>query len=193
MAPPPPLQTACAPCDYAPTLWFRADSLYWWTKRGPAPGPLVSTGPPTDDFPGALDQPNSRVLFGNSPVKFGPFAGLRITAGLWLDEAKEFGFEVSGFGLEKRTTTYALNGNAVGQPFIARPFVNADSGAEDVFFVSQNFADPALTALMTGKLRIANDSRLYGYEANATFNVMRDERSSVECLSGSARSNSGSR
>lgn len=132
-------------CTAGERVWFNADYLLWWVKKGPKP-PLVVTGPETDPFPGALDQPNTVVLYGNNRLRYDTFNGVRLEAGAWLNQDRRWGVEVSWFTLEKRSADYSAAGDGNGQPFIARPFVNALSGNQNVYFVSQNFADPALAA-----------------------------------------------
>ena len=71
-----------APC--APRTWGAVDYLFWWIKKGHTP-PLVTTGPESDAFPGALDQPGTVVLFGGDDLDYGGFHGLRASIGAWLD------------------------------------------------------------------------------------------------------------
>src|SRR5687767_11670098 len=62
----------------APRIWGGADYLLWWVRKSPAP-PLVVTGDPADAFPGALDQPGTRVLFGgDTGLDYGATSGLRL-------------------------------------------------------------------------------------------------------------------
>src|SRR5262245_57496648 len=73
------------PCDPEPgpqdRFWMRADYLMWWVRSGPLNTPLVTTGSPQDPVPGALGQGGTRVLFGDSPLSYGMFSGLRLAAG----------------------------------------------------------------------------------------------------------------
>ena len=94
----------CAPCRF----WVGAEYLLWWIKNAPMPQPLVTTGSLDDDFPGAIGQPGTRVLFGESDIDFGAFSGGRLSAGYWLDCEHTCAFEASGFVLEKRSPDRAI-------------------------------------------------------------------------------------
>src|SRR5262245_49021864 len=72
-----------------PRLWGGADYILWWFRRGPTP-PLVVTGSPDDQFPGALDQPGTKVLFGDNGLRYHSVNGLRLHLGSWLDNTNIF-------------------------------------------------------------------------------------------------------
>jgi Putative beta barrel porin-7 (BBP7) len=169
---------------HGPYLWFNADYLFWWVKNGPMPQPLVVTGPVTDEIPGALDQLNTTVLYGGQSIQYNPFSGARGSLGLWGGPEHRFGFEMGGFILEQKSTHYAGSGGATGNPFLARPFINAQTGFENVFFVSQNFDDPDRTALMTGRINISNTSRMWSWETNGLWNVWRGSWATANLIGG---------
>ncbi len=54
-----------------PCLEIRAEYLLWWTKNGPTPGPLVTTGSLLDTAPGALGMPHTSVLYGAAGTSTG--------------------------------------------------------------------------------------------------------------------------
>ena len=129
-------------CQDESRFWFSADYLLWWVKKGPSTTPLVATGPASDAFPGVLDQPHTTVLFGGSGLNYDTFSGMRLGFGAWLDSDRTFGVEASGFMLEKRSVNFAMSGNASGQPYFGRPFIDALTGADNIYFVSQNLPSP---------------------------------------------------
>lgn len=178
----PVLPTECADSQ-GPRIWGNAEYLMWWVRRASTP-PLVVTGSAADPFPGALDQPGTRILFGNRDLDFGRFNGLRLSLGGWLDAENRFGIEASGFFLETRSVRFSAAGNANGQPFLATPFINAVTGNENVYFISQNFADPNLTALLTGAVAVANSTSLWSWEINGTANLARSNVWSLDFLAG---------
>jgi hypothetical protein len=171
-------------CSESSNLWFNADYLLWWVRKGTLPRPLVVTGPATDAFPGALDQPNTAVLFGGSGLRDNAFNGTRLEGGAWLDSDERLGVEGSLFWLEKRTVGFAASGNASGQPYLAVPFVNALTANENVYFVSQNFADPTLSAGLTGGISITSSTRLYGWDTNVLTNIYREKSLHIDALAG---------
>jgi hypothetical protein len=159
------------------------DYLLWWVRKGNVP-PLVVTGSQADAFPGALDQPGTRVLFGGDGLDYGTFNGLRLNLGGWLDQDRRFGLEAGGFALEHRTIRFSAQGDANGQPFLATPFVNAVSGNPNVYFISQNFADPNLTALLTGSVGVFNSTSLWSWEISGVANVARNDVWTIDLLAG---------
>jgi hypothetical protein len=173
----------CTDCDRGPIGWFRTDYLMWWARRGSTP-PLVSTGPLTDPFPGALGQPGTTVLFGNNGLNFGQFNGLRLETGFWTDRSQSLGFELGGFFTERRTSQFSLAGDANGQPFFGRPFIEAASGAPNLFFVSQNFPNPVLAAGITGRIDVSGGSRVWGWEANGVTNLNSSQSLRTDLLAG---------
>lgn len=178
MIDPPPGKVAC------PTVWFGADYLMWWERKGPLAQPLVTSGPTTDPFPGALDQRHTQVLFGGQGLNYGMFSGLRLNGGLWLDPESRFGIQASGFQLERRSVAYNAGGGLNGQPFLAEPFTSAQTGNQNVYFISQNFSAPAPGAALTGSVGIASTSRLWSWEINQVFNLVRSPIASLDLLLG---------
>ena len=158
--------TTCLP---GPRTWGGADYLLWWVRRGPTP-PLVVTGAQTDPFPGALDQPGTRVLFGDQGIGYGALNGVRLNAGSWLDRDCTFGVEAGGFSLQTRTAQFTAAGNATGQPFLAAPFVNALTGNDNVYFISQNFSNPAISANLTGGVGVFGSTNLWSWGSPGVAN-----------------------
>src|SRR5207245_969683 len=77
--------------------------------------PLAVTGSLADPFPGALDQPGTRVLFGAQGAGYGTFSGLRLEGGAWLDREQRFAVEGGGFLLERRAAGFRAATDANGQ------------------------------------------------------------------------------
>lgn len=154
-------------------LWFNADYLYWWNKNGPTPGPLVTTGSAGAARPGALGQPGTAVLFGDSGVDYQGHSGVRLTLGSWLDRDQTVGLEASSFVLESHTFHYKIDSDRGGSPVIARPFFNVLSGAEDAQVIT-------LPGSFFGGIDVFSDSRLWGAEAN----LIGSGRGGVEWLAG---------
>lgn len=73
-------QEHCLPCcpeRCLPRVWFGTEYLMWWLKDQRVP-PLVTTGSPTDNVPGAIGQPGTRTLFGDAPIDYSSFSGIRV-------------------------------------------------------------------------------------------------------------------
>jgi hypothetical protein len=95
-----------------------------WLKNAPLPVPLVTTGNPNDNDPGALGQPGTRVLLGDSSVGYGTVSGVRASMGAWLDSAATVGIEGGGFVLERRSNGFFATSDNSGSPLLAFPFFN---------------------------------------------------------------------
>ncbi|WP_020468411.1 BBP7 family outer membrane beta-barrel protein [Zavarzinella formosa] len=167
-----------------PTWWVAADYLMWWTKGMPVNSPYVTTGSQSDPFAGSLDRPSTRVLYGDKSIDFGVRSGLRLQTGMWFDNEATFGAELVGFMLEQGGETATFSGGSNGQPFFGIPFVNARTGQPNIYFVSQNFNDPAVSASLTGALDISTKSRFWAYEINGLVNLYRSSDSWVVGLMG---------
>ena len=105
-----------AECDAAcpERLWMSADYLLWFLKSQPAPGPLVTTGSAADAAPGAIGQPNTRVLYGDQNINHNPYSGMRLGAGYWFGQERRIGIEGSYFLLEKQTQFFSARSSNTG-------------------------------------------------------------------------------
>jgi hypothetical protein len=174
---------AGTPYEPPTRVWGSAEYLLWWARHGNVP-PLVVTGSAADPFPGALDQPGTRVLVGGQGLDYGAFNGLRLNLGAWVDPERRFGVEAGGFAFEHRALHFSAQGDANGQPFLGTPFINALTGNQNVYFISQNFADPNIAALLTGSVGVASSSNLWSWEVSGAANLLRDCGWSVDLLAG---------
>jgi hypothetical protein len=180
-APGAPVGPGCAGCagggcpqDF---VWAEAEYLVWWVKNGPLTTPLVTTGSVADPVPGALDQPNTTVLFGDHGFDYKTFSGIRVSGGFWANCDHTIGFDGSGFALERRIAGFTTDSDIVGRPLIARPFTNAITMTPDAETVS-------VPGLFSGRIAIASDSELWGAEANARSCVYRDGNRGYDVFAG---------
>lgn len=163
--------------------WVRAEYLLWWVKNAPAPVPLVTTGDPNDGFPlvnsaGAIGQPATRVLFGNSDTDFGAFSGMRFTLGGWFDCCQTIGIEASGFVLERRTNPFVAGSDAAGNPPLYMPAFNVVTQAERAVAIS----DPLRQ--FSGDVFVTSALQLWGAELNGVFNFCSRPGLEVNWLAG---------
>jgi hypothetical protein len=176
--PPPPAPPPAPEPEPSPErFWFRADYLLWWTKDGPLPMPLVTTGPTSATVIGGLGQPGTQVLFGGSNQDYGTASGLRLEAGAWLDHDRHWGLEARYFVLERRSSTFAAASDAGGNPVLGQPLIDAATGQEFTELIS-------LPGFITGGAAVSTTSRLQGWELNAIANVYRGDQLNVELLGG---------
>lgn len=158
-----------------PYMWAGVDYLRWRLKNGPLPVPLVTTGDPNDPIPGALGQPGTQVVFGNSNQNFSNANGARLSFGAWLDPDLNCGFEGRGFLLERRFTGFQ---GGTPDSFLYVPIFRADLGEERSFTIN----DPSVQ--LFGTTAISLTSRLWGAEANGLLNLGRNYFASLDFLYG---------
>jgi hypothetical protein len=156
----------CAPSD---RFWFGADYLLWWIKGSDLP-PLVTTG----SAAGALGQPGTSVLFGGH-IENEERSGARFSTGYWLTDDHLLGIEGNFFFLGKRTVNSVAS--SASFPVIARPFIDATTGAETVSLVS-------FPGVQSGSVASSLSSRLSGTEANFRSEWTRTASYRIDLLAG---------
>lgn len=102
-------------------------------------------------------------MFGNGNLNNNPYSGLRLRGGWWLDNCHSWGIDVGGFFLGGNANRFSSS--SFGNPFLARPFFNALTGAQDIEAV-------ATPNGLTGTFSAVNTFVLYGAEANLRRNLL---------------------
>jgi len=167
----PPAECPDVTCKPGPCLYGSVEYLQWWFRRRPLPV-LLTTGNFNDPVPGGLGQPGTRILNGQVFEDENGHPGGRLTLGYWLDCARTVSVEGSFFLLEQRSNRASFGAPAAAPQVLARPFVNAITGAED--------ADPvALPGVMGGSISFSQPARLFGGEINLCL----DAPPSIFCFS----------
>jgi hypothetical protein len=159
-----------------PRVWLSADYLLWWVKSAPLSTPLVTTGSTDDLVPGALGQPQTKVLFGDSNVTYGAASGLRVAGGVWLPEAP-VGIEASYFVLWVPSAHFNVSSDANGNPLIARPVINALSGNEFAYVD----ASPGISA---GGVSISSSAWMQSFDINAAAALVSAGNVELDLLAG---------
>jgi hypothetical protein len=115
----------CPTCRHgslAKRAFVGVEYLHWWNKGRTLP-PLVTGGnPATTPFGNAGRLPGAPILFGGNQVGAELKAGLRLTAGLWLDDCKTSAIVFRGYGGEGDSSQY--NAGPQGNPILAIPFID---------------------------------------------------------------------
>src|SRR5206468_3834225 len=141
--------------------------LLWFTRKQTLP-PLVTTGLITDPIPGALGQPNTRVLLQGATGDENQHSGGRLTFGIGVDRSDDWSIDGSFFLLDETVGRRSFASS--GSPVIARPFFNVIAGRED--------ADPvALPGIASGQIGIETPRRLYGGDLNLRYAEWSDPNS----------------
>lgn len=145
------------------------------------PVPLVTSGALADPLPAAIGQPGTQILFGDQPVGFGNFSGLRAVIGTWLDDCHNVGVEASRFLMEGRTSIFSVD-NVSGPSEVVTLPIQLPSGEETSVFslVTRQPGAP----LPSTTIRTLSSSQLWGAELNAVFERVRSSCRSVEGLWG---------
>jgi hypothetical protein len=149
---------------FAHWLWFNSEYLLWWTKNGPLPVPLVTTSSAADQ--GVLGRSSTKIVFGDSDLDYRASSGARFTLGGMFNCNATLGAEVSGMFLG-RSINFATASTLTGTPVVARPFINALTGAETAELV-------AAPGQVAGVITIHSSSDLYGGEGNLVGCVLRN-------------------
>jgi hypothetical protein len=161
-------------------VFVSAEYLLWWIKGSPLPSQLITTG--------SLD--NGGAPLSGDDLTYGPLSGVRVTAGVWLDNQETLGLEVSGFVLPQHTRTIGLQSDETGNPVVAFRYLDPPVGgvsAEDAFLAAVpdvlNAGPPQVGPYM-GSVAVTSRSRLWGTEANLVRTVYSRECFQLRVLGG---------
>lgn len=151
-------------CGPAGRVWAKGEFLLWWLRGSPLPA-LVTTSPAgtARETAGNLDNPNTRILFGDSLVNPGVRPGGRVALGFWFDPQQTFGVEANLLVVGGLAQHFSAASD--GSQIIARPFFNALLSRQDTELVSF----PGV--LSGGVTASASSSGLIGTEVNFLENL----------------------
>jgi hypothetical protein len=158
-------------------LWLQADFLLWFVKDGPLHVPLATRGSTADADPGALGQPHTRVLFGDSDLDYGAVPGGRLEIGYWFGGDCRFGIEGGFFLLSQADKWFSVFSNDTGSPVLSVPIVNAQTRREDQVPV-------AFPGVFAGGVLVHSSSTLDGANLDGSFSLVRDRGCHAELLAG---------
>lgn len=154
-----PADRPLVPCGPAWDLGLevRAEYLLWWTDSLDVL-PLVTTSPQDTprDQAGILGLPTTDTLFGGSGLNGDAHSGGRFAVSGWFDSCRSLGFELGYTFLEQDGAAFAQS--STGDPILARPFRNADTGLRDAGLT-------AYPDIAVGTLSIAAATRFQTAEA----------------------------
>lgn len=172
-APPPPVLADPALDGFSTRFFIGVDYLLWWTRGDRLPV-LATSGSTSDEVPGALGQPGTETLFGgdyNSRVR----SGVRVRGGYWFNRDQTFGVDATFLYLGGQSSSFGDGSN--GDPVLARPFFNVNSGQEDAFLV-------AYPGHQTGDIVGALSTRLWGADTDLRGMLFRGASYQVNLLGG---------
>lgn len=143
--------------------WYGSAEYLLWFIRGQSLPPLLTTGPINAPIPGALGMPGTNVLLGGNSFNNNPYSGMRLRGGYWFGDCHGLGLDLGGFFLGGGNNSFTAS--SVGVPFLARPFTNALTGAQDIEAV-------AAPGGLAGTFTALHSFILYGAEANLRRNLL---------------------
>jgi hypothetical protein len=161
-------------------VWAQADFIHWYIRRDNTP-PLVTTGNPGAVSPGALGNSDTVILLGNGSIGPNEFSGGQATIGMWLDEERLNGVELSGFFLGKNSRQYSFSSDGAGNPALSQPIIVG--GVEHVLQI----ATPGTVANpvdLVGKIGVSTVLNFNGAEANYILNLARTGGFTFDVLAG---------
>jgi hypothetical protein len=165
----------CLPGDYGHGLqgglYLRAEYLHWWTKGMTTP-PLVTTSTDTalntvnGQRTGAIDAPNTTILFPSDRLFDTSRSGARIMVGMWIDPCHQHAIEGEYFSLAQSTTRYTNSANGrPGSQVIMRPFtqVGGLNGAGNAPAETGNSAEiVSFPNIASGSIDVVATNRFQG-------------------------------
>jgi hypothetical protein len=144
-------------CAGPPRCWAGVDYLLWWLKPVCLKPPTLTTGSPTDAVPGALGQPNTRLVLGDQKFEFPGASGVRPFAGVWLTTDRFLSAEAEGFLLERAAAGESFR-SAGGSPASYLPFQDPGNNNQALPF--------SIPGVVNGSSAAVGSSRLWGAEAD---------------------------
>lgn len=155
-------------------VWASFGYTRWTMRNAPFAYPLASTSVGISDNPGAVGDPNTVILFGDQPLDFGWFNGLRIDGGVWFNDCHTtgVGFGVTSFGTKTLNTFF--DSNTTAPSFITRPIYDAQTPGPVGLIVS----DP--DANISGSLGIQNKAQFYGFDLHIRQNFLNNEKYTID-------------
>jgi hypothetical protein len=106
--------------------------------------------------------PKTTTVFGEDTLGNGLHSGARAQAGMWFNRCPDWGADIGGFFLSRRTETFFIASH--GNPILASPLTNEKTGLPGNILVAFPGGPPDG---VSGSYQIAYSSELWGAEANA--------------------------
>ena len=144
--------------------------LLWWARAQDTP-PLLTTSSPA--FNGIIGQGDTRVIYGGQAATNTRHNGARFSAAYWFNDL--WALDGNVWFLARNAGGFSANSDQF--PVLARPFVNANTGAN----FAQLIASPGLA---TGSAVINNETSLWGNEINLRRAVLCFPCARVDALLG---------
>jgi Putative beta barrel porin-7 (BBP7) len=137
--------------DNGPGLtWVRAEYLSW-SLTG-ARVPALVTSPPPGPVTLIYAAPGNKVIFGADKELDGHRPGARLTMGSWFNSDRNFGWEASGFWLDRQDDGIRAGSTDGSRSIASSPFINALTGQPTALIISS-------PGVAYGSTQVSNASR----------------------------------
>jgi hypothetical protein len=172
----PPLRNAVPERIEGDRFWFSAGYTTSFIRSEKLATPLATTGSTLDVHPAGIGQPSTAILIGDN-VNFGMIQGIRLGAGLFGGDQKEWSIEWDGHYLFPTHVRYGATSDAAGNPIIARPIFDTVKGFE------RSFID-AFPGAAVGGVSVDARSQFFDTEANIAYHYRCNDQLRLEALFG---------
>ncbi len=152
------------------TFWFDADYLLWWVKDGRLP-PLIGQISTADARSGNIS--SITTIYGGSvnDTNYHEQSGVRLSTGVWVDEAHTLGIDASFFQLEHKTQ--GVNLTSPGDPVIGPVFDDPVQLQRTILLAAvPNFTSGALANVpRSATIGVTNNNDLWSAELNGRYQM----------------------
>lgn len=157
-------------------LWFETELLAWSAKGVHFPA-LLTTGASTTPVAdaGALDQPDTQILFGDQQLHGGMRPGGRFTLGFWSSPEQNVGVEATLLGIDGRDVERYVTSD--DYEVLARPFTDAVASEEEALTI-------AYPLLFSGGTHIDADMEFIGGEVLLRQAILWRTQGRIDVLAG---------
>jgi len=148
-----------------PDRWYLdLENLVWAVRSQPIPFPLVTISP--GGSLGILDQPGTRVLFGDK-IDYGSYINAgRLTLGIW-DKERVWGYEAVGFITENKSEIHSFSQTSDSTQALARPVIAS-------FFDGADAQPSSILVSLPGAFGGTVEVNGHIYMAGAEFNFLKN-------------------
>ena len=135
--------------------WFDLEYLLFFNKERYIPE-LVTQSPAGTplNLAGQLGQPTTQLIYGDTHVGNGPYSGVRVAGGRWLDQQRTYGLGGRFFFVGGSDD---FDRNSDGDPILARPYFDTDLGAPSSLLV-------AFPGLSSGSVNVESSNSALGFD-----------------------------
>ncbi len=152
----------------APRWWVDGEYLLWFTRGQNVRYPLLTTSAPSDA--GVLGAASTAVIAGDrGQLGYNAINGVRASMGFFGDEDRRFGFQMTGFILERAANIQQFGslGFRSGIPVLARPFMDFNGRQSTVVLSGPDFG--------AARVEVGANTQMWSVEPVGVWNLYRSE------------------